>query len=138
MSIKFSVKTQNLRSLNLSNSNTSYKEKIKASCHEKNGILLLTNCQIGNKEHLIKKEFLTTPNGPYHILTNSKSNTSAGVLIAVHNDLDAKIIDYRADNDNRLLIVKLQIDTDIFGIGVIYDYNHNTAHLLKQAKDLFN
>ena len=138
MSINFSIKTQNLRSLNLSNSSTSYKEKIKASCHEKNSILLLTNCQIGNKEHLIKKEFLTTQNGPYHIFTNSKSNTSAGVLIALHNDLDAKVIDHRADNDNRLLILKLQINLDIFGIGVIYDYNNNTTHLLEQAKKLFN
>ena len=100
MSINFNIKTQNVRSFNLSTSTLVLKTKIKAVCHEKNDIILLTNCQIGNKETLVKKEFLTTINGPYHLFTNSTSNIGAGVAIALHNNLDAKILDIRKDNDN--------------------------------------
>ena len=104
MNKNLNLKTQNIRSLNLST--TTMKRKINALCHEKNHLIFATNCQIGSKENIVKNEFYRTENGPYHIICNSKSQTLAGVLIAIHNDLNCKIIDRKKDTFTDSLFLK--------------------------------
>ena len=55
MNKNLNLKTQNIRSLNLST--TTMKRKINALCHEKNHLIFATNCQIGSKENIVKNEF---------------------------------------------------------------------------------
>ena len=120
MSINFNIKTQNVRSFNLSTSTLVLKTKIKAVCHEKNDIILLTNCQIGNKESLVKKEFLTTINGPYHLFTNSSSNIGAGVAIAIGTQVGG------ATSQSQQLIMQAYGMGSQLGVMLPFSRSHET------------
>ena len=57
--LEISLKTQNVRSFNLSETGLcSMRTKIKATMLEGDDILLLTNTQIGRNRRVIEKEFL--------------------------------------------------------------------------------
>ena len=59
MNLEISLKTQNVRSFNLSETGLcSMRTKIKATMLEVDDILLLTNTQIGRNRRIIEKEFL--------------------------------------------------------------------------------
>ena len=74
MNLEISLKTQNVRSFNLSeNGLCSMKTKIKATMLEGDEILLLTNTQIGRNRHIIEKEFLIGGEDPYEIYTRAQA-----------------------------------------------------------------
>ena len=84
MNLEISLKTQNLRSFNPSETGLcSMRTKIKATMLEGEDILLLTNTQIGRNRRVIEKEFLLGGDNPYEILTNSGASNTRSVLIAI-------------------------------------------------------
>ena len=57
MNISLTMKTQNVRSFNLSSQDGFFKNKTKAVTLEQDDIILLTNTQVGDKSHMLMKEF---------------------------------------------------------------------------------
>ena len=108
MNLELSLKTQNVRSFNLSeNGLCSMRTKIKATMLEGDDILLLTNTQIGRNRRLIEKEFLIGGENPYVIYTNSSASDARGVLIAIKLQADIQVIDTAKDDEDRILILKI-------------------------------
>ena len=108
MNLEISLKTQNVRSFNLSeNGLSSMKTKIKATMLEGDDILLLTNTQIGRNRRIIEKEFLIGGENPYEIYTNSSASDARGVLIAIRIQANIQVIDTAKDDEDRILILKV-------------------------------
>ena len=108
MNLELSLKTQNVRSFNLSETGLcSMRTKIKATMLEGDDILLLTNTQIGRNRRLIEKEFLIGGENPYVIYTNSSASDARGVLIAIKLQADIQVIDTATDDEDRILILKI-------------------------------
>ena len=76
------MKTQNVRSFNLSSQDGFFKNKIKAVTLEQDNIILLTNTQAGDKSHMLTKEFNIEG---YEFLSNSTHNNMKGVSISPKN-----------------------------------------------------
>ena len=57
INISLTLKTQNMRSFNLSSNDGFFRNKVKAATLEQDNILLLTNIQVGNKSNMLTKEF---------------------------------------------------------------------------------
>ena len=76
MNISLAVKTQNMRSFNLSNKDGLFRNKVKAATLEQDDILLLTNTQVGTKSNNLTKEFNLEG---YKLLNNSTYNIMKGV-----------------------------------------------------------
>ena len=134
MNISLSIKTQNVRSFNLSDKND-YKTtaKIDACLAEVDDIILLSNVQIGNNLTKINKKFNSKG---YEIFSNSKSNTSAGVAIALRIAKDMKILSITKDDDDRILLIKLMIEEEIITVVAFYDTNVNTSQYLEKIDSL--
>ena len=80
MNINLSIKTQNVRSFNLSSQDGFFKNKIKAVVLEQDDIILMTNTQIGDKSNMLNKEFNLEG---YEVIHNSNHNNMKGVSIAL-------------------------------------------------------
>jgi hypothetical protein len=113
MNFNIKLKTQNLRSFNLSTSLISMQKKVSATTHENDDIIFLTNTQVGTKRNIVEKEFLNCKNGPYLTYFNSDSASSAGVMIAIHIRLELKILEIKKDDENRILILKTLIGEEM-------------------------
>ena len=84
MNLDISLKCQNTRSFNLSESGlTSMRKKVKAAMMEEDDIIMLTNVQLGRNLNAVKREFLIGGSCPYEIYTNSRSAEAKGVMIAL-------------------------------------------------------
>ena len=71
MNLELSLKTQNVRSLNLSETGlTSMRTKIKAAFFEGDNIICLAKVQIGKNLRVIEKEFLLGGSTSYKIFIN--------------------------------------------------------------------
>ena len=134
MNISLSIKTQNVRSFNLSDKNDfKTKAKIDACLYEMDDIILLTNVQIGNNTQKITKKF---NNKGYEIFCNSKSNTSAGVAVALRIAKDMKILSIANDDDDRVLLIKLMIEEETITVVAFYDTNVNTSQYLEKIDNI--
>ena len=76
MNISLTLKTQNVRSFNLSSNDGFFKNKVKAVTLEQDDIILLTNTQVGDKSNMLTKEFNLEG---YELLNNSTYNNMKGV-----------------------------------------------------------
>ena len=56
MNFNIKLKTQNLRSFNLSTSLIAMQKKVSATTHENDDIIFLKNTQLGTKKSLVEKE----------------------------------------------------------------------------------
>ena len=134
MNISLSIKTQNVRSFNLSDKNDfKTTAKIEACLAEMDDIILLTNVQIGNNTQKITKKF---NNKGYEIFSNSKSNTSAGVAVALRIAKDMKILSIANDDNDRILLVKLMIEEETITVIAFYDTNVNTSQYLEKIDNI--
>ena len=134
MNISISIKTQNVRSFNLSDKNDyKTKAKIEACLSEMDDIILLTNVQIGSNINKITRKF---NDKGYELFCNSKSNTGAGVAIALRIAKDMKILNIDKDEDDRILVIKLMIDEEIITVVAFYDTNLNTSLFLEKIDNI--
>ena len=139
MNLELSLKTQNVRSFNLSeNGLSSMKTKIKATMLEGDDILLLTNTQIGRNRRIIEKEFLIGGENPYVIYTNSSASDARGVLIAIKLQADIQVIDTAKDDEDRILILKIAKGNETLTIGCVYDDNRNNTRTLTKIEELLD
>ena len=86
------------------------RKNINALTHESDDIIFIINTQIGNKQKIVQREFLTCKNGPYMTYFNSDSPRSAGVGIAIRLCADIEILDTDKDTNDRILILKTMTD----------------------------
>ena len=92
MKLSLTLKTQNMRSFNLSSNDGFFKNKVKAATLEQDNILILTNTQVGNKANMLTKEFnLELLNSSTHIDMN-------GVSIVLKITKIIKVMDARSKN----------------------------------------
>ena len=100
MNLELSLKTQNVRSFNLSeNGLTSMRKKVKAAILEEDDVIMLTNVQLGNNKLMVEREFLFAGKNPYEIYTNSKASDARGVLIAIKIKANIQVIDTKKDEE---------------------------------------
>ena len=90
MNISLSIKTQNVRTFNLSSQDGFFKNKIKAVVLEQDDIVLMTNTQIGDKNIMLDKEFNLEG---YEVIHNSSHNNMKGVSIALKINKEIKIME---------------------------------------------
>jgi hypothetical protein len=96
MNLEISLKTQNVRSFNPSETGlSSMKTKIKATMFEGDDILCLTNTQIGQNRRIIENEFLLGGNTPYKMFTNSGASDARSVLIAIKIQANIQVVDIK-------------------------------------------
>ena len=106
MNLELSLKTQNVRSFNMSeNGLVSMREKVQAAVMEDDDIIMLTNVQLGGNKTAVEREFLFGGKNPYEIYTNSTVNDARGVLIATKIKANIQVINIRKDEDDRVLIL---------------------------------
>ena len=128
------MKTQNVRSFNLSSQDGFFKNKIKAVTLEQDDIILMTNTQVGDKSNMLTKEFNLEG---YELLNNSTHNNMKGVSIALKINKDIKIMDAKTDKDERILALKILVNEEELTIVTLYDANTNTdCHLTEIEKIL--
>ena len=84
MNISLTLKTQKLRSFNLSSNDGFFKNIVKAATLEQNYILLLTNNQVGNKANMLTKEFNLEG---YELLNNSTHNNIHDTILRILSEL---------------------------------------------------
>ena len=83
MNLELSLKTQNVRSFNMSeNGLVSMRKKVKAAMMEDDDVIMLINVQHGTNKLAAEIEFLFGGKNPYKIYTNSKASDARGVLIS--------------------------------------------------------
>ena len=59
MNLELSLKTQNVRSFNMSeNGLASMRKKVKAALLEEDDVIMLTNVQLGTNKMVVEREFL--------------------------------------------------------------------------------
>ena len=134
MNINLSIKTQNVRSFNLSSQDGSFKNKIKAVVLEQDDIILMTNTQTGDKRNMLDKEFNLEG---YEVIHNSKHNNMKGVSIALKINKEIKIMDAKTDNDERIIALKVMINDEELTVVTLYDTNtNNDCHLIEIEKIL--
>ena len=76
MNISLTLKTQNVRSFNLSSNDGFFMNTVKSVTLEQDDIILLTNTQVGDKSNMLTKEFNLEG---YELLNNSTYNNMEGV-----------------------------------------------------------
>ena len=129
MNISTSIKTQNVRSFNLSDRNNNRIDpKIDACTFEQDDILLLTNVQIGSNKNRIAQKFLKKG---YEIFINSNSNAAAGVAICLRIAKDIKVLSVKKDNNDRIIILKLMVGEETITVGSFYDSNMNSSEYME-------
>ena len=134
MDISLTLKTQNVRSFNLSSHDGFFKNKIKAVTLEQDEIILLTNTQVGDKSNMLTKEFNLEG---YELLNNSIHNNMKGVSIALKITKDIKIMDAKTDKEERIIALKILINEEELTIVALYIANTNTdCHLTDIEKIL--
>jgi hypothetical protein len=139
MNLELSLKTQNIRSFNFSETGlTSMRTKVKAAILESDDVIILTNVQIGKNRRVLEREFLLGGKTPYEIFTNSNASESRGVLIAVKIRSNIKIIDTAKDDEDRLLLIKAVVGNETVTIGGIYDDNRNNIKTLLKLEELID
>ena len=139
MNLEISLKTQNVRSFNLSETGLcSMRTKIKATMLEGDDILLLTNTQIGRNRRVIEKEFLIGGDNPYEIFTNSNASDDRGVLIAIRIQANIQVVDMAKDDEDRILILKVVKGNETLTIGCVYDDNRNNTRTLSKIEELLD
>ena len=94
MNISLTLKTQNVRSFNLSSNVGFVKKEVKAVTREQDDIILLTNTRVGDKGNMLTKEFNLEG---YELLNNSTHNNMKGVSIALKITKDIKVMAARTD-----------------------------------------
>ena len=128
MNISLSIKTQNVRSFNLSSQDGFFKNKIKAVVLEQDDIILMTNTQIGDKSNMLNKEFNLEG---YEVIHNSSHNNMKGVSIALKINKEIKIMDAKMDNDERIIALKIMVNEEELTVVTLYDANtNNDCHLI--------
>ena len=96
MNLELSLKTQNVRSFNVSeNGLMSMRKKAKAAIMEEDDVIMLTNVQLGTNKMMVEREFLFAGKNPYEIFTNSSANNARGVLIAIKIKATYKLLTLR-------------------------------------------
>ena len=134
MNINLSIKTQNVRSFNLSSHDGSFKNKIKAVVLEQDDIILMTNTQIGDKSNMLNKEFNLEG---YEVIHNSNHNNMKGVSIALKINKEIKIMDAKTDNEERIIALKIMVNDEELTVVTLYDTNtNNDCHLIEIEKIL--
>ena len=129
MNISLTVKTQNMRSFNISNKDGFFRNEVKAATLERDDILLLTNTQVGNKSIMLTRKFNLEG---YKLLNNSTYNNKKGVSIALKIAKNNKIMDAKTDKEERVFALKLMIDEEEITVVELYDINTNTdCHLVE-------
>ena len=134
MNINLSIKTQNVRSFNLSSQDGFFKNKIKAVVLEQDDIILMTNTQIGDKSNMLNKEFNLEG---YEVIHNSNHNNMKGVSIALKINKEIKIMDAKTDNEERIIALKIMVNEEELTVVTLYDANtNNDCHLIEIEKIL--
>ena len=134
MNISLSIKTQNVRTFNLSSQDGFFKNKIKAVVLEQDDIILMTNTQIGDKSNMLDKEFNLEG---YEVIHNSSHNNMKGVSIALKINKELKIMDAKKDNDDRIIALKIMVNEEELTVVTLYDANtNNDCHLTEVEKTL--
>ena len=136
MNLELSLKTQNVRSFNMSeNGLVSMRKKVQAAVMEDDDIIMLTNVQLGGNKTAVEREFLFGGKNPYEIYTNSTVNDARGVLIATKIKANIQVIDIRKDEDDRVLILKTVIGNETITLGCLYDDNRNNTNALQKVDE---
>ena len=136
MNLELSLKTQNIRSFNMSeNGLVSMRKKVKAAVLEDDDIIMLTNVQLGANRRAVEKEFLFGGKNPYEIYTNSTATDARGVLIATKIKANIQVIDIRKDDDDRVLMLKTIIGNETITLGCLYDDNRNNTKALQKVDE---
>ena len=136
MNLELSLKTQNVRSFNMSkNGLVSMRKKVKAAILEEDDVIMLTNVQLGTNKLVVEREFLFAGKNPYEIFTNSSANEARGVLIAIKIKANIQVIDVKKDDEDRILILKTLVGNETITLGCIYDDNRNTAKALEKIDE---
>ena len=105
MNLELSLKTQNVRSFNMSeNGLVSLRKKVRPALMEDDDVIMLTNVQLGTNKLAVEREFLFGGKNPYEIYTNSKESDARGVLIAIKIKANIQVIDTKKDDNDRILI----------------------------------
>ena len=137
MNLELSLKTQNVRSFNMSeNGLVSMRKKVKAAMMEDDDVIMLTNVQLGTNKLMVEREFLFGGKNPYEIYTNSKASDAMGVLIAIKIKANIQVIDTKKDDDDRILILKTVVGNETITLGCIYDDNRNNTKALVKIDEL--
>ena len=132
MNLELPLKTQNVRSFNMSeNGLVSMRKKVM----EDDDIIMLTNVQLGGNKTAVEREFLFGGKNPYEIYTNSTVNDAKGVLIATKIKANIQVIDIRKDEDDRVLILKTVIGNETITLGCLYDDNRNNTNALQKVDE---
>ena len=100
--------------------------------------MLITDCRVKNQGKKLKELMSLTRNGSYKMYINS-TKESRGVAIAIKNNLHHEIIrEYKDEANENYYILRIKIQGNLMGLGVIYGPNYNDREYYRNIINIYN
>jgi exonuclease III len=135
-----------ISSLNCNSLNMSSKENQNLKIHGitslKTDIIFISDIRLSNKNLVssaddVSKSFLTNLNGSYDFFHHSSKN-KRGVGILFKKDLIFSVVDRKTDEDENLLLLKVNIGTQQYILGSVYGPNEIDVNFFEKIRLALN